>query len=473
MSLPVTILALDSQPVSNMRKILEADDKLVVVTPSPTLARHALSTMSVGVWVCDMATQYMDLNSLIAIAEYTSPGIRILLIGPQGMAPKAQAVIAKGGHKEFLAKPFNSIALKKKVADLAADYLRDSATGTQNAPKKSVVNVSKAAQRAVQSAAETKGPDPARYTLVELLGSGGTGTVFKAHDKFLDLDVAIKVINPDILSDAEILEEFKDEARIAMQMSHPGIMRTFNFSSHNGCYYLVMELISGHTLRDAVIRGGPFSPRVVCRILQSCASALDYAHAMGIVHNDLKPENIFVTFEGELKIIDFGTATLQTRVNQMTHICGTPEYMSPEQLRGERSGPQSDVYAFGIIMYVMLAGAFPFPPDTLLDDYLNRRVRPNFSILPEPIVDILERATHEDAAQRYASMAEFSADFANVCGYLEVLQESSPAVEIYGISKIRSAPGTEEFAETIPEQYRDDGSAAYEELPEAKTEIIG
>ena len=216
--------------------------------------------------------------------------------------------------------------------------------------------------------------------------------------------------------------------------SHHGILRTYGFDSYNSNYYIVMELVRGQTLRDVIIDNARLSASTTCAILAACAFALDYAHSRNVIHNDLKPENIFITESSELKIIDFGTATLKNRAKQLSHIVGTPEYMSPEQLRGEICGPEADVYALAIITYLMLVGRFPFPVDTTAEQLL-AGIQPDFHILPEPLADVLRRATAPEASFRHRSVGEFAADFLRVCGLdIHSIDTSQPLTIESGVS---------------------------------------
>lgn len=417
MSKSITILVLDSQPLSTVKKIIESPDRLVVVTSSPELARHALTTMIVGIWICDVGAPTADIKSLLAIAEYTSPGIKIIFIGPKAASMKANTLLSAGHGVGFVPRPFSPVDFKKSVSECIAAYFSDpnkrSKTGiTTDADGKRTLHTSHKPESHESSA---NGPDPEHYTLSELLGMGGTGTVFLARDKFLDIDVAIKVINPELIADSDVLKSFKDEARIAMQLSHRNILRIYNFNSYNDCYYIVMELVRGQTLRDVIIENESLSVTTTCRIILACATALEYAHSNNVTHNDMKPENIFITEGGDVKIIDFGTATLKNKAKELSHIIGTPEYISPEQLRCEIAGPPTDIYALGVITYLMLMGRFPFPSETTVEDLLGG-VRPDFSSLPQSLATVLSRATAYEPSFRYQSVTEFANDLVSICG---------------------------------------------------------
>lgn len=425
MSTPATIVILEHQPNPALRKSIEAPERLIVSVQSPSLARHALGTMVVALWICDLGTPGLDVQSLVSIAQYASPNIQILFTGTQLLAKKAEHLIAKGHGHQFIARPYKTLEIRKVVTDALITYQRRiggkhlpirvksrsaNGEGGANAVTQPVMNRSEA-----EALMHRGGVDPAHYALVELIGIGGTGSVFLAQDRFLGIEVAIKLINQNLLSDDDVLASFKDEARIAMQLSHHGILRTYSFSSFNDSYYIVMELVRGQTLRDVILENQRLSVVTVCGILVACADVLDYAHSKNVIHNDLKPENMFITESSEFKIIDFGTATLKNRAKALNHIVGTPEYMSPEQRRGDICGPETDIYALAIITYLMLLGQFPFPANTDTEAFL-QGVQPDFGVLPEPLVAVLDKATAWDALDRYHTVGDFVKDFVEVCG---------------------------------------------------------
>lgn len=451
MSGPSTVLVLDAQAGSPAHKYLDAPDRLVVVTDSPSLALHALSTMSVAVFVCDLAAA-ADFKSLATIAQVASPNVRILFTGAKPAETKARQILqAANARGSFFPRPWNGIALRKAVADETAAGERDAASGgavpeedaapAGGAPRraaaapgaKRVIRIASprtGAARASAAAPAAKpaeppkprgpqGPDPSAYEIVELLGRGGTGTVFHARDKFLGIDVALKVVNRDLVEKPGVLESFKDEARITMQLSHRCILRLYGFHVYNGCYYIVMEQVRGRPLRDIILEGGALSTETACRILQQVGSALGYAHAHNVVHKDVKPENVYLTEAGELKVIDFGSAVLRDASQEDGYVVGTPEYMPPEQLRGEVVGPPADVYALAIMTYLMLMGCYPFPAGTTVEQLLEG-VRPDFSALPEPLAGVLAKGTACEVAFRYQNVAEFVRDVLAACGCTEL-----------------------------------------------------
>ncbi len=424
MAAPLTILVLDPQPTANVnvRQHLGDVDRLVVVVKTASLARHALQTMLVGIWICDVTSPGVDFKSLFAIASCTNPMLRIIFTGPKTAKQKADNLIAAGRGSCFVPRPWQAVELKKVVNDEIQKYIESTSS---SGGKKVIVRNNRSATREqsdefveerMKLGKDMLGPDPSRYTLVNLIGTGGTGSVFLARDKFLEMDVAIKVINPDLLRDPVVMASFKDEARITMQLSHTGILRFYNFSTYNGCYYMVMEVLHGNSLRDVLATNGPMDVETVIQILSAVARPLDYVHSHNVIHKDLKPENIVITENGEVKIIDFGTATLRNKIHENDEVVGTPEFMSPEQFRGDIVGPTGDIYALGIIAYMMFTGCFPFPMGTKLEDFFNG-LRPSFTGVNSEIAAVLEKATSVNQEDRYTSAAEFVYALAAACNY--------------------------------------------------------
>lgn len=218
------------------------------------------------------------------------------------------------------------------------------------------------------------------YEIIAPLGAGGMGEVYRARDAALKRDVAIKVLPPNWSQYPERLHRFKLEAQSTAALNHPNIVSIFHVGQHDGCPYIVTELLQGETLRDRLLRA-PMRPREACDFGAEVARGLAAAHEAGIVHRDLKPENLFLTKDGRVKILDFGlakliqpeaaaaatadatTATLP-RHTEAGQIFGTVGYMAPEQVRGHATDPRSDIFAFGVVLYEMLTGQRPFRKPT-------------------------------------------------------------------------------------------------------------
>ena len=454
---PATILLLCGNPLQGPRKLLDAAGRLVVETKSPELARHALETMAVALFVCDLATEGVDFAALSGAGLAANPGMRILFCGGRQREPVARQLLADlGAQGGFFSRPFNALSVRKAVSQAVDAALAD---GAGRARPGGGAAAGDGASGSGGFGAE--GPDPERFEILGLAGKGGTGTVYRARSKFLGIEVALKVVDRELLEDPDVLTAFKDEARITMQLSHPNILRTYSFQAYRGCPYIVMELVRGTSLREAILSNGALSTVTACQILAQCAAALGYAHANNVVHKDVKPENIFVTESGELKIIDFGAAVLNdARAQTSGDVVGTPEYMCPEQLRGEPVGPGADIYALGVMTYLMLVGCFPFPPDTTVDDLLAGR-RPDFSALAPELASVLARATAYEASFRYDNVAEFARDVIHVCGCESAVLDPFAPIEIVPAQ----LPDASAPAEAVPD------AAAYP--PDAIPEGVG
>ena len=459
MSAPRTIVVLDPNPQSQALRLLDAPDRVVVLVSSPTLARHALSTMVTAVWVCDLGTARTDFSALVSIARLASPNVRVVFTGAPAMEGRARALLSQTGVAgSFTPRPWTGLSLLKAVSDELAAALRaefsgadaepaaaPSGTGPHRAGRKVLVvhglgGSSMKARSLSRRIAETasprigppsfRGPDPNAWELLDILGKGGTGTVYRARDKFLEIDVAIKVVHHELLADAGVMAAFKDEARITMQLSHRNILRIYSFQVHNGCHYIVMELVHGRTLRQILSECGALSVPCTCRIVRQIADALEYAHAHNVVHKDMKPDNCTITDDGVAKVLDFGSATLNDELSRRENIVvGTPQYMAPEQLRGDLATPATDIHALGVMSYRMLLGCLPYPEGTTTQDILDG-ARPDVSALPEPVRGVVARAVADDPAARWSSAPEFSRALSEACGCTELAADPYAPIEM-------------------------------------------
>ena len=205
-----------------------------------------------------------------------------------------------------------------------------------------------------------------RYELLELVGSGGMADVYKAHDKLLDRTVAVKALHAQFASDAEFVARFQREAQGAAKMSHPNIVNIYDVGQEENCHYIVMEYVSGQTLKDRLDAEGHLSVPAALGIARQIAEALQHAHENGLVHCDIKPHNILVMDDGRVKVADFGIARAVSSVTSTYtgNIVGSVHYFSPEQAKGSLITPKSDVYSLGVVLYEMLTGQLPFTGET-------------------------------------------------------------------------------------------------------------
>jgi eukaryotic-like serine/threonine-protein kinase len=206
-----------------------------------------------------------------------------------------------------------------------------------------------------------------RYTLGKLLGSGGMAQVYLAHDEVLDRDVALKVLRGQYAGDEEFVGRFRREARSAAGLSHPNIVSVYDQGrSEGGAYYMAMEYVPQGTLKDRIRREGALSPDAAVGVALQIADALQAAHEKGVIHRDIKPQNVLITSSGDVKVTDFGIARAASATTATTTgtVLGTAGYMSPEQAKGEPVGPQSDLYSLGVVLYEMLTGNLPYEADS-------------------------------------------------------------------------------------------------------------
>ncbi|MBX9929446.1 MAG: serine/threonine protein kinase [Gemmatimonadaceae bacterium] len=251
-----------------------------------------------------------------------------------------------------------------------------------------------------------------RYAVERELGRGGMGTVYLARDLSLDRHVAIKVLPTELAIQAALRERFVREAKLAASLSHPNIVQVYAVEEHDDLLAFVMQYVDGENLAERVARAGPFDATTLARFLQDTAWALGYAHARGIVHRDVKPDNILVERgTGRAMIMDFGIARQQQASNltEVGHSIGTPRYMSPEQAAAEPVDGRSDLYSLGCVGYFAATGRPPFDAESahkLLMQHLTvaaPRVREHRSELPAGLDDAIARALAKDPAERFAT----------------------------------------------------------------------
>jgi serine/threonine protein kinase len=258
-----------------------------------------------------------------------------------------------------------------------------------------------------------------RYELEELVGTGGMSSVYRAYDKLLERHVALKVLHERYTTDGDYVERFRREARSVAQLSHPNIVTVIDRGEQDGRQFIVFEYCDGENLKVLLEREGPLPEREAVEIVLQVARALGFAHEHGIVHRDVKPQNVLLNGGGETKVTDFGIARSQEVHGGLTQtgtVMGTSDYISPEQARGGRVTPESDVYSLGAVLYELLTGEVPFPGDNFVAIALRhinepvpsvRAKRPDVS----PRLDAaVRRAMAKDPRDRFGSMDELCSE---------------------------------------------------------------
>jgi serine/threonine-protein kinase len=269
-----------------------------------------------------------------------------------------------------------------------------------------------------------------QYQVLEKIGTGGMGSVYKASQPAMNRMVAIKILHPKLANRKDLTSRFRREARAMSQLTHPNTVKVFNFGEleEDGSLYIVMEMLEGRNLNQTVRKDGPMPVDRAIPILIQCCGALQEAHDLGIVHRDLKPENIFLSRQGGIndypKVLDFGLAKVTERqmqpgsliLTQEGMVFGTPEFMSPEQAQGKTLDARSDIYSLAVILYELLTGKLPFTAKTPME-YIQKHVtdpiiplseRVPERTFPKQLDEVLARALSKKPEQRFQTAADFA-----------------------------------------------------------------
>lgn len=255
-----------------------------------------------------------------------------------------------------------------------------------------------------------------RYELMEKIGEGGMAVVYKARCTFLDRWVAIKILRDQYANNPEFVDRFQREARAAARLAHPNIVSIYDVGEDQGRHFIVMEYVQGENLKDYLSRRGPLAPQTVAEMGQQVAAALAHAHCRGIIHRDIKPHNLLVSPEGQVKVTDFGIAraAAASSLTETGVVLGSVHYFSPEQAQGGAVDARSDIYALGVVLYELLTGVPPFTGDSPIAIALSHldseppAVAELCPYVPEDLEQAIMKAMAKDPAHRYQTAGELN-----------------------------------------------------------------
>ncbi|MGO4936598.1 Stk1 family PASTA domain-containing Ser/Thr kinase [Fundicoccus sp. Sow4_H7] len=257
-----------------------------------------------------------------------------------------------------------------------------------------------------------------RYKIIKTIGQGGMANVFLARDLILDRDVAVKVLRYDFQNNQDAIRRFQREAMSASQLLHHNIVEVYDVDEENDQQYIVMEYVDGYDLKSFIKKNAPVSLELTVSIMSQILSAIEVAHKHRIIHRDIKPQNILLTKDNEVKITDFGIAIAlsDTSITQTNTLLGSVHYLSPEQARGSSATTKSDIYALGVVLYELITGAVPFDGESAVSIALKHfqesfpRIKEDLSYVPQSLENVVLKATAKDPKKRYNTVQEMLND---------------------------------------------------------------
>jgi HAMP domain-containing protein/predicted Ser/Thr protein kinase len=411
--------------------------------------RNSLVAVSLGVMVIGLGLAYL------ASRRITGPARQLVDLVEKARSGQFSGAVRVDSSDEIgtLARTFNKLMADLREKEQLIDYLREGMTmmkkgaGVTTAPgEASTLDMSTASTAAIDAvtlpsafAAQRGDMFDGRYEILSTLGKGGMGVVYRAHDKKLDEDVALKLLRPDVVStDATLLERFKQEIKLARRITHRNILRTHDFGDAAGTPYISMEFLEGVTLKDLIVNKGALPTAVGLRVAKQMCQGLEAAHQQGVVHRDIKPQNMLIIPEtGDLKIMDFGIARVSEVKDKATGglttdgtVMGTPDYMPPEQAQGQPADTRSDIYSLGVVLFEVFTGQLPFKGETVMGTVLAHiqkappTPRSINKTIPHELGAVILRCLEKDPARRYQ----------DVGAILDALDEVSKAPERSGTS---------------------------------------
>ena len=396
--------------------------------------RNSLIMVSAGVMALGLLFAYLG------AARITGPVRRLadLVERARNGSYSGKVDVDTGDEIGTLAKTFNRLLADLREKEQLIDFLREetvqkkAAGVTQEATGASVTMSETAALTTVSPALAMRRGDlfASRYELLSTLGKGGMGVVYLARDQQLDEEVALKVLRPDVLNeDPTILDRFKKETKLARRITHRNVLRTHDFGETGGTAYISMEYLEGVTLKDLISSKGALPIGVGLRIAKQMCQGLEAAHAQGVVHRDIKPQNMLILPEtGDLKIMDFGIASVSdmkagagaSGLTTAGTVMGTPDYIPPEQAQGSPADYRSDIYSLSVVLFEVFTGRLPFTADTIMKvvlAHIRNPPPPPRTIndhIPAALEAVILRGLQKEPSARYQSVEELARDLDEV-----------------------------------------------------------
>ncbi len=398
--------------------------------------RNSLIMVSAAVMVLGLLVAYLG------AARITGPVRRLadLVERARNGSYSGKVDVDSGDEIGALARTFSRLLADLREKEQLIDFLREETVAkkaagvTQEATGTSFTMAETAALTAVSPGVSMRRGDlfASRYELLSTLGKGGMGVVYLARDQQLDEEVALKVLRPDVMKeDPTLLDRFKQEIKLARRITHRNVLRTHDFGEAAGTPYISMEYLEGVTLKDLIASKGALPIGVGLRIAKQMCQGLEAAHAQGVVHRDIKPQNMLILPEtGDLKIMDFGIARVSevkagtapgaSGLTTAGTVMGTPDYIPPEQAQGMPADFRSDIYSLAVVLYEVFTGRLPFNGDTVMQivlAHIRNPPPPPRTVndhIPVALEDVILRGLRKEPAERYQSVEEMARDLDEV-----------------------------------------------------------